>query len=132
MLKPEASPLFSPNTMDPHGFSLQGGEWSGQSGSGNWCVARWGREGMGGESARTLSAQMVGVESVETQGETTQVPGAGWHRVTGRRRQKLGFCEGERMAGVCGGEGGGPSFRGGEAPLCLCLGYDGLGVREPG
>ena len=26
MLKPEASPLFSPNTMDPHGFSLQGGD----------------------------------------------------------------------------------------------------------
>ena len=24
MLKPKASPLFSPNTMDPEGFCLQG------------------------------------------------------------------------------------------------------------
>ena len=58
---------------------------------------------MGGERARTLSAQMVGVESVETQGEMIQVPGAGWRGVTGRRRQKVRFCEGERVAGVCGG-----------------------------
>lgn len=122
MLKPEASPLFSPNTMDPHGFSLQGGEWSGQSLSGNWCVVRWGRGGMGGESARTLSAQMVGVESVETQGETTQVPGSGWHRVTGRRRQKSGFCEGERMGRVCDGEGGG--LHSGEGKLPCASAWD--------
>lgn len=42
---------------------------------------------MGGEHARTLSAQMVGVESVETQGEMTQVPGAGWRGVTGRKEE---------------------------------------------
>lgn len=28
MLRPKASPLFSPNTMDPEGFCLQGRECS--------------------------------------------------------------------------------------------------------
>lgn len=30
--KPQASPLFSPNTVDPEGLCLQGGECSRQSG----------------------------------------------------------------------------------------------------
>lgn len=36
-------------------------------------------------------------------GETTQVLGAGWREVTGRRSQKLGFCEGKKVVGVYGG-----------------------------
>lgn len=42
---------------------------------------------------------------METQGEMTQVPGAGWRGVTGRRRQKLHFCEGESVAWCVAGWG---------------------------